>query len=334
MGRAASGRPLTSERLSVLAICDSPLVRQLVTTIFSKESDFSITTAFDWRHAEHRLRAARPDVALLCSDRLRPDDEGARAIHTRKIPLVAGALDIRAANVQAALLSLTERVRQAPRPKRSARPSAIPLSAPPASAEPPLDIPPTPKLVAIGASAGGTMALKSILQELPPRSPPIVIVQHMSEHFTGPFAEGLGRICSIAVREAQSGDALIAGRALIAPGNRHLVLRRRGTQYFVELSGGPLVSRHRPSVNVLFRSAAQEAGPNGVGVILTGMGDDGADGLFEMRELGADTVAQDEATSAVFGMPRAAILRGGARRIVALGDMPAVILKCVAYRQR
>ena len=196
------------------------------------------------------------------------------------------------------------------------------------------DVPATPRLVVIGASAGGTMALKSILQAMPVRSPAMLIVQHMSGQFTATFAQGLDRICSIEVREAEEGDSLIEGRALIAPGNRHVVVERRGTQYFVAFADGPPVSRHRPSVNVLFRSAAQEAGPNAVGVILTGMGDDGADGLFEMKELGAFTIAQNEATSVVFGMPRAAIVRGGVQRIATLGEMPAAILTGAGYRAR
>jgi two-component system, chemotaxis family, protein-glutamate methylesterase/glutaminase len=320
----------------VLAVCDSPIVRQLLAGVLAKELAFSVTTAFDWRQAEEKLSAARPDVVLLCSERLWPDDEGARPIHEARIPLVVGTVDVRAPKVQAALLGVVARVREAPRRKPLGRSSGTPRTAPPAKRAPlpKHELPQTSALVAIGASAGGTMALKSILQEMPPRAPAIVIVQHMSEHFTGAFAQGLERICSIDVREAQAGDPLVAGRALIAPGNRHIVVERRGREYFVGLVDGPLVSRHRPSVNVLFRSLAQEAGPNAVGVILTGMGDDGADGLFEMKELGARTIAQNEATSVVFGMPRAAILRGGVEEITPLSDIPSTILKCAGYRSR
>ncbi len=187
-------------------------------------------------------------------------------------------------------------------------------------------------VVAVGASAGGTMALKTILQALPARAPAMVIVQHMSEHFTATFAQGLARICAVDVIEAEDGAPVLPGRALIAPGNRHIVVERRGSDYFAGLRDGPLVSRHRPSVNVLFRSVAQEAGPNAVGVILTGMGDDGADGLFEMKELGAQTIAQNEATSVVFGMPRAAILRGGVQHIAPLDEIGSSLLKCAGYR--
>ena len=327
--RAASTRP-ASERLTVLAIADSPLVRQLLASTLSKEADFSVTTAFDWAHAEKRLRSSRPDVVVLCSDRLWPDDEGARVVHEQRIPLVAGALDVRAKTLAAALLDLVARIRKAPPlrppgPSPASSPSIVPWT---------LDVPTTPKIVALGASAGGTMALKEILPALPARSPAMVIVQHMSEHFTGTFANGLGRMCSIEVVEAEDGDPIVEGRALIAPGNRHTVIERRGSAYFIGLREGPLLSRHRPSVNVLFRSVAQEAGPNGVGVILTGMGDDGADGLFEMKELGASTLAQNEATSVVFGMPRAAILRGGVEEVVPLPQLPAAILKLAGYMRR
>jgi len=188
-------------------------------------------------------------------------------------------------------------------------------------------VPATVKFIAVGASAGGTTALKSILQTMPARCPGMVIVQHMPEPFTGAFASGLDRTCSIEVREAADGDAILEGCALIAPGNRHVLVQRKGTDYFVQLTEGPLVSRHRPSVNVLFRSVAQEAAHNAVGVVLTGMGDDGADGLFEMKEMGAFTIAQNEASSVVFGMPKAAILRGGVHRIASLGEMRDAMLQ-------
>jgi chemotaxis response regulator CheB len=332
--RTASSRPAAGERLAVVAVCDAPLVRQLVASAFAKEADVSLSTAIDWRHAERRLRSGGVDVALLCSDRLWPDDEGAAAFRERKVPLVVGSLDARGTEVQTSLLDLIAKVRAA-RPKRSGRPPPSSRSIPPENV-PYLghEIPATPKVVVIGASAGGTMALKTIFQGLPARSPAMLIVQHMSQHFTGTFAQGLARISDVDVREAEAGDVLGEGRALIAPGNRHIVVERRGAQYVVEFADGPPVSRHRPSVNVLFRSAAQEAGPNAVGVILTGMGDDGADGLFEMKELGAFTIAQNEATSVVFGMPRAAIVRGGVQQIAPLADIPTSILKNTGYRPR
>lgn len=177
----------------------------------------------------------------------------------------------------------------------------------------------TEMVVCIGASTGGTEALREVLEALPANAPGIVIVQHMPEHFTRTFAQRLDSLCEVSVKEAEDGDTVMRGHVLIAPGGRHTLLTRQGARYLVSVRDGPLVSRHRPSVDVLFRSAAQSAGANAVGVILTGMGDDGAQGLLEMRNAGARTIAQDEATSVVFGMPKEAIARGAAERVLPLG---------------
>jgi len=185
----------------------------------------------------------------------------------------------------------------------------------------------TEKIVAIGASTGGTEALKTLLENLPSDSPGIVIVQHMPELFTRAFASRLDGLCAISVKEAESNDTVLRGRALIAPGNHHLLLKRSGARYYVEIKDGPLVCRHRPSVDVLFRSAARYAGQNAVGVILTGMGDDGARGMLEMKQAGAFTVAQDEATSVVFGMPKEAIKLNGVDKILPLESIAAAILR-------
>jgi two-component system chemotaxis response regulator CheB len=152
-------------------------------------------------------------------------------------------------------------------------------------------------------------------------------VQHMPEGFTAAFAKRLDGICGIEVREAADGDKVVPGRAYIAPGNRHLLVRRLGPTYFLEVREGPLVSRHRPSVNVLFRSVAQAAGSNAVGILMTGMGDDGADGLLEMKQAKAFTIAQDEASCVVFGMPREAILRGAATEVLSLSRIPSAMLR-------
>jgi two-component system chemotaxis response regulator CheB len=183
------------------------------------------------------------------------------------------------------------------------------------------------QIVAIGASTGGTEALLQILEQMPEDCPGIIAVQHMPEGFTAAFANRLNGICRIEVREAADGDKILPGRAYIAPGNHHTLVRRIGPSYFLEVRDGPLVSRHRPSVNVLFRSVAQAAGSSAMGILMTGMGDDGADGLLEMKQANAFTIAQDEASCVVFGMPREAILRGAVDQILPLPRIPSAILK-------
>ena len=185
----------------------------------------------------------------------------------------------------------------------------------------------TDRIVAVGASTGGTEAVRELLQSLPGDSPGIVVVQHMPEHFTAAFARRLDSICAMQVKEAEDGDSVIRGRALIAPGNRHTLLKRSGARYFVEVKDGPLVSRHRPSVDVLFRSVARYAGRNAVGVIMTGMGDDGARGMAEMKEAGATNLAQDEATCVVYGMPAEAVKRGGVHQSLPLGELAGEVLR-------
>ena len=183
------------------------------------------------------------------------------------------------------------------------------------------------RVVAIGASTGGTQAIEYVLTALPKESPGIVIVQHMPEHFTAAFAKRLDGICRVSVKEAQNDDTVVRGRALIAPGNKHTLLKRSGARYYVEVKDGPLVSRHRPSVDVLFRSAARYAGKNAVGVIMTGMGDDGAKGMLEMKDAGAYTVAQDEATCVVFGMPKEAIKVGAVKTVAPLGHIAGIVMR-------
>jgi len=189
----------------------------------------------------------------------------------------------------------------------------------------------TQVVVAIGTSTGGTQALEQILTALPRVSPGLVIVQHMPERITAAFARRLDAICQIEVKEAQDNDRVVPGRALIAPGGRHMALRRSGAQYLVEVSDGPLVNRHKPSVDVLFRSVAKVAGRNALGVIMTGMGDDGAAGLLEMRNAGAATLGQDEASCVVYGMPREAMRRGAVERQLALQQIAAEIMRIEAF---
>lgn len=185
----------------------------------------------------------------------------------------------------------------------------------------------TDPIIVVGASTGGTEALRIFLQEMPTDCPGILCVQHMPENFTRTFAQRLDSLCRISVREASNGDEVKAGQALIAPGNRHMLLKRLGGKYCVELHDGPLVSRHRPAVNVLFRSAARYAGPNAIAVIMTGMGDDGAIGMAELAQQGALTLAQDEATCVVYGMPGEAVRLGGVQHILPLDQLATACLK-------
>jgi len=188
-------------------------------------------------------------------------------------------------------------------------------------------------VIAVGASTGGTEALRVFLAALPTDCPPVVVVQHMPEGFTRAFAERLNNECGIEVKEARDGDQLQTGQGLIAPGNRHMLINRSGQELVVQIIDGPLVSRHRPSVDVLFRSVATSLGPSAVGVIMTGMGDDGAQGLCEMKEAGAATIAQDEASCIVFGMPREAISRGAVDVVVPLEQIASAALN-VSVRNR
>lgn len=185
----------------------------------------------------------------------------------------------------------------------------------------------TDVVIAVGASTGGTEALRVFLEALPHDSPGIVIVQHMPEKFTKSFADRLNETCKISVKEAEDGDTVINGRALIAPGNFHMLLKRSGAKYYVEVKEGPLVNRHRPAVDVLFRSTARFAGKNAIGIIMTGMGDDGAKGLLEMKDAGAKTIAQDENSCVVFGMPKEAIKLGAANKILPLDEIASYAIQ-------
>lgn len=184
----------------------------------------------------------------------------------------------------------------------------------------------TEMVVCVGASTGGTEALREFLEALPANAPGMVIVQHMPEKFTAAFAKRLNGLCEVEVKEAVDGDAVLRGHVLIAPGDRHMLLERQGARYHVSVKTGPLVSRHRPSVDVLFRSAARSAGSNAMGIIMTGMGDDGARGMLEMHQAGAYTVAQDEASCVVFGMPKEAIAKGGVSRVLPLDQIAREVL--------
>lgn len=187
----------------------------------------------------------------------------------------------------------------------------------------------TNKIIAIGASTGGTEAIKTVLTGMPPNSPGIVIVQHMPANFTTAFAQRLDSLSQITVKEAIDGDSVLNGQALIAPGNFHMLLKRSGARYYVQVKNGPMVHHQRPAADVLFRSVANYAGANAIGIILTGMGADGAAGLLEMKEAGARTIAQDEQSCVVFGMPKEAIKLGAAEKVVSLGYVAQTALEMI-----
>jgi len=353
--RPAPPRPSLPERLNVLVVDDSALVRQAVSQILSPGRGFQVVTAADPLIAMDKMRKVRPDVILLDLEMPRMDgitflrkimaedpipvvvcsaltgdgtDAALRALEEGAVEVVTKPkLGVReflreSAILLADALRAAAKVRRGRRqPKEAAQPAVAgsPRRASTQSVT-------TDKVVAIGASTGGTEALRTTLEAMPPDCPGIVIVQHMPEGFTRAFADRLNQSCRIEVKEAIDGDRVLEGRALVAPGNRHLEVRRSGAHYVVQVTDGPLVSRHRPSVNVLFRSVAAAAGPNAVGVIMTGMGDDGAEGLLQMRNAGAATVAQDEATSVVFGMPKEAIELGAAETVAPLDHIPGLLL--------
>ena len=350
--------------LNVLVVDDSAVVRQTLTTILSQEVDFRVSAAADALIAQSKIARERPDVIVLDLEMPRMDgltflraqmaidpipvvvcscltvagaehamralEEGALSIVTKpRIGVREFLYESAVALVDAVRAAASARLIGRPRgaaPARRAegRGTAGRGSASPAREAWTREV--APSVIAIGASAGGTEALRHVLETFPEDAPGAVIVQHMPETFTRAFAGRLDSLCAVSVREAEDGALVRRGVALIAPGGRHLRLRRRGDGYDVEVTDGPLVSRHRPSVDVLFRSVAEAAGPRAAGAILTGMGADGAQGLLEMRQAGALTLAQDEASCVVFGMPREAIARGAARFVVPLGHVAAALL--------
>jgi len=347
---------MSTRKIRVLIVDDSAVVRQTLSDVLSSDQDIEIMgTAGDPFVAAERISEEVPDVITLDIEMPRMDgltflqkimaqhpipvvicsslaEEGAQSTLRA---LEYGAVDIitkprmgskqfleesRTTICQVVKAAAAARVRPM-QPRRVAEPK---LTADAILSHAMAET--TEKVVAIGASTGGTEALKIVLEALPADCPGIVIVQHMPEMFTRAFAGRLDSLCSITVKEAESNDTVIRGRALIAPGNHHLLLKRSGARYYVDIKDGPLVCRHRPSVDVLFRSAARYAGQNAVGVILTGMGDDGARGMLEMKQAGATTIAQDEATCVVFGMPNEAIKRDAVDKVLPLEAVAGAIL--------
>jgi two-component system chemotaxis response regulator CheB len=341
--------------IKVLIVDDSAVVRKVLTDELSRYEDIQIVgTAVDPYVAREKIVKLRPDVVTLDLEMPRMDGLSFLSKLMKHLPLpvvvlssltpknsetAMRALDLGAVEVlckggaaystQDVAASLVRAIRGAAgaRVTRSA-PAAEPVEA--RMADETLLRQTTLKVVAIGASTGGTKAIEAVLTVLPPSTPGTVIVQHMPETFTRPFAERLNNLCAMEVREARDNDHVVPGLALIAPGNRHMVLQRSGGNYVVRIKDGPRVHYQRPSVDVLFHSVARQAGRNAVGAILTGMGADGAKGLLAMRESGAYTLAQDEASCVVFGMPKEAIKLGAADEVLPLARVPKAILAALA----
>lgn len=346
--------------IKVMIVDDSAVMREVMQQMLQGQRDIQVVgAAMDPLLALQKMERDWPDVILLDVEMPRMDGITflKQIMATRPTPVVicssltekgaditlqalaAGAVEVICKPtsglrdfLQASALDLLTAIRTAARAR--ARPAPVLQKAPAKlSADALISLPgnsllnqrTTERIVVIGTSTGGTQALEQVLCRLPVNAPGIAIVQHMPENFTRSFAQRLDSLCEIEVREAQDGDRILPGRALIAPGGRHLLVRRSGAQYQVEVRDGPLVSRHRPSVDVLFRSAAVHAGRNALGIIMTGMGDDGARGLKEMHEAGARTCAQDEDSCVVFGMPKEAIRLGGVDQVVSLDQIPWVV---------
>jgi two-component system chemotaxis response regulator CheB len=353
----------TSKKIRVLIVDDSATVRQTMKEILESDPQIEVIgVAPDPYVAVERIKLAVPDVITLDIEMPRMDGLTflEKIMSQHPIPVVICST-LTANNSETALEALEKgaveiitkprlgtrefleesRVRICDvvksaahvRLKKRRRATAITVK-PKLTADAVLPKPPsqamiqtTAKVVVVGASTGGTEALREMLEALPLDAPGVVVVQHMPELFTAQFANRLNAICQITVKEAANNDSVIRGQALIAPGNHHLLLKRAGARYYVEVRDGPLVSRHRPSVDVLFRSAARYAGRNAVGVIMTGMGDDGAKGMLEMKEAGAYNLAQDEASCVVFGMPAEAIKLNAVDRILPLGAIAAEVVR-------
>lgn len=350
---------MSKPRIRVLIVDDSAVVRQTLSDVLSADPEIEVIgTACDPFVAAERMEEQVPDVITLDIEMPRMDGLTflQKIMSQHPIPVVIcsslaeagtpsmlkaleyGAVDIIAKPRVGSRKFLEEsRIILCQAVKAAAQARLRPFT-PSRSIQPKLNadailsrgtgamLETTEKVVVIGASTGGTEALRALLEVLPMDSPGIVIVQHMPEVFTRAFANRLDGLCQITVKEAEVNDTVLRGRALIAPGNHHVLLKRSGARYYVEIKDGPLVCRHRPSVDVLFRSAARYAGSNAVAVILTGMGDDGARGMLEMKEAGAATIAQDEATAVVFGMPNEAIKLGAVDHILPLPAIAAAML--------
>ena len=353
---ASLSNPQAQKRIKVLIVDDSALVRRMLTDMLSSDTGITVLgTAHDAYDAREKIKALNPDVLTLDVEMPRMDGLTflRNLMRLRPMPVVmVSSLTERGAEVTLDALSIGA-IDYLPKPKidlaatladykdeliakiRTAASARIRTASPagPAAtgAAPPKraaqrHLRTTERIIAIGASTGGTEAIKDVLLNMPPDTPGIVITQHIPKLFSGAFARRMDSCCQLSVCEAEDGQQVLRGHAYIAPGDKHLLLVRDGARYVCRLDEGPAVNRHKPSVDVLFRSVAQTAGRNAIGVILTGMGKDGAVGLKEMRDAGSRTIAQDEATSIVWGMPGEAVAAGAAEDVVPLGSICARIL--------
>lgn len=343
----------TGKRIRVLIVDDSALVRKILSEELARDPEIEVVgTAMDPYIARDMIVQLKPDVITLDIEMPRMDGLTflRKLMKHYPLPVIvvssltkkggdlalealeAGAVDVMckpgaAYTVGDMSVELIDKIKAAARVRVTKRISVPVASVSAVPQQLTAMTRTTHKVIAIGASTGGTEALTALLRVLPADAPGIVIVQHMPEHFTRSFADRLNQLCAIEVKEAANDDTVMPGRALIAPGNYHMLLRRSGARYYVEVKSGPLVSRHRPSVDVLFKSTAQTAGKNAVGVILTGMGRDGAEGMKMMHDAGAKTIAQDEASCVVFGMPKEAIALGGADFVLPLDQIAQKMLR-------
>jgi two-component system, chemotaxis family, protein-glutamate methylesterase/glutaminase len=352
---------INQNELQVLVVDDSAMVRQVMQAIMSTDRRIQVKAAADpliaWTKMQkepphvvitdlemprmdgltfiRKIMTEMPTPVVVCSGlaahgtelALRALEEGAVEVITKPKVGVREFLHESAVTLLDAVWSASQ-AQLKPRLASTARLTADAVL--PRKSKPSLSSAPPNSLIAVGASTGGTEALRVFLGALPTDCPPVVIVQHMPEVFTRAFADRLNKECAIEIAEARDGDRLQNGRAFIAPGNRHMVVNRSGEEFLIQIKDGPLVSRHRPSVDVLFRSVSIAAGTKAVGVIMTGMGDDGADGLREMKEAGAITIAQDEASCVVFGMPKEAIERGAVDVVMPLEQIARAVLSARA----
>lgn len=346
--------------IKVLVVDDSALVRKVLSAELSRQGDIEVVgTAVDPYSARDKIVHLNPDVITLDLEMPRMDGLSflGKLMQYRPMPVVVvssltpernetalKALELGAVEVlskpsphstaEGTCRELVRAIRAAASVRFSNLRPALPAEARAVPAAPPeLKFLTTHKVLAIGASTGGTVAIESVLTRLPADTPGTVIVQHMPEGFTASFAERLNGICEMEVREARDMDFVVSGCALIAPGNKHMILQRSGGNYVVRIKDGPPVHHQRPAVDVLFETVAQHAGRNAVAVILTGMGADGAKGLLDIKNAGGYTLAQDEKSSLVFGMPKEAIKLGAAQEVVSLDAVPGALLNALTRKQ-